>query len=58
MTLLVPLPAGIPKAINALLEFVGTSPRRWNRKNGHAPPPGRTPGRSADSMELSGNLAG
>jgi hypothetical protein len=37
MILLCLLPAGIPKAINAPLEFAGASPRRGNRRNGHAP---------------------
>ena len=35
--LLCPLSAGIPKAINAPLEFIGTLLRRWSRTNSHAP---------------------
>ncbi len=43
MVLLCPLSAGIPKAINAPLEFVGTPARRWTRRNGHAPGSRRQP---------------
>jgi hypothetical protein len=43
MILLCLLPAGIRKALNAPQEFVGTSLRRWNCKNGPAPREKGTP---------------